>query len=129
MGAAAKERCQRIVCPSTQDSVALEWFARCVARWPRVVYRFLRQAASAGPSVYVGTDFAGCVLTQRSTSGGARLRGGHLIKHWPSAQKISVASSGEATLARIAKGAVENVGHGRSGPGPWLQHALDVVGR
>ena len=76
---------------------------------PRVVYFYPWQGA-ADLKVYVDTDFAGCLLTRKSTSGGCALRGGHLVKHWASTQKVVTLSSGEAELAGIVKGASEALG-------------------
>ena len=50
---------------------------------PRLVYSFPWQKDS-DLDVFVDTDFAGCLATRRSTSGGVALRGAHLIKHWSS---------------------------------------------
>ena len=56
------------------------------------------------------TDWAGCFKTRKSTSGGATLRGGHLLKHWGSTQQTVALSSGEAELKGIVKGAAEGIG-------------------
>ena len=61
-------------------------------------------------SVYVDTDWAGCFKTRKSTSGGAIVRGGHLLKHWSSTQQTVVLSSGEAELKGIVKGAADGIG-------------------
>ena len=59
---------------------------------------------------YVDSDFAGCVETRRSTSGGCLMLGGHLLKHWSSTQKTIALSSGEAELSGILKGTSEALG-------------------
>ena len=60
--------------------------------------------------MYVDTDFAGCIETRKSTSGGCIVVGSHLVKHWSSTQKTIALSSGEAELAGIVKGASEGMG-------------------
>ena len=60
--------------------------------------------------VFVDTDFAGCQTTRRSTSGGAALLGGCLIKHWNKTQSTISLSSGEAELHGIAMGAAQGIG-------------------
>ena len=54
----------------------------------------------AGPGVGLSThadaDFAGCVITRKSTPGGMCMRGAHLLKHWPNTQKTIALSSVEA---------------------------------
>ena len=46
--------------------------------------------------VYTDTDWAGCVKTRKSTSGGGLVLGSHLIKSWSSTQSAIALSSGEA---------------------------------
>ena len=76
---------------------------------PRVVYEYNWQNHE-DISVYVDTDWAGCFKTRKSTSGGAIMRGGHLLKHWSSTQQTVALSSGEAELKGIVKGAAEGIG-------------------
>ena len=59
---------------------------------------------------YVDTDFGGCHVTRRSTSGGAATRGNHLIKHWSTTQSTVALSSAEAELTWICKGASQSLG-------------------
>jgi hypothetical protein len=77
--------------------------------FPRVVYEF-RWQPEVGIQAHVDTDFAGCLATRKSTSGGCAMRGTHLIKHWSSTQKTVTLSSGEAELNGIVKGAAEALG-------------------
>ena len=63
-----------------------------------------------GLSVYTDSDFAGCVASRRSTSGGVVLLGDHLIKHWASTQKKITLSSGEAELGAVVRGFSEALG-------------------
>ena len=58
----------------------------------------------------VDTDFAGCLSTRRSTSGGLTRRGGHLIKHWSNTQSTVTLSSAEAELGGICRGASTALG-------------------
>ena len=58
----------------------------------------------------VDTDYAGCLATRRSTSGGAALRGAHLIKHWSITQGYVTLSSAEAELNGITRGASTSLG-------------------
>ena len=60
--------------------------------------------------VYVDTDFGGCHVTRRSTSGGAMMHGTHLIKHWSTTQSTVALSSAEAELTGICKGAAQGLG-------------------
>ena len=56
------------------------------------------------------TDFAGCMATRRSTSGGVAIRGTHLIKHWSCTQRAVTLSSAEAELYGLVKGTTEALG-------------------
>ncbi len=75
----------------------------------RVVYEFPWQHRPV-LSAYTDSDFAGCVATRRSTSGGAVLLGTHLLKHWASTQKRITLSSGEAELGAVVRGVSEALG-------------------
>ena len=56
------------------------------------------------------TDFAGCLFSPRSTSGGVALIGQCLIKHWSKTQTTISLSSGEAELQGIAYGSAQALG-------------------
>jgi hypothetical protein len=60
--------------------------------------------------VYTDSDFAGCIATRLSTSGGAVMLGSHLLKHWASTQKRITLSSGEAELGAVVRGFSEALG-------------------
>ena len=92
---AAKELCRRMSEPRQRDKVALQRLCRYLLGAPRLVYRYGPVPAGLPLQVYADTDFAGCVHTRRSTSGGCALRGGHLLKHWAVTQKTITLSSGE----------------------------------
>ena len=54
---------------------------------------------------FADTDFAGCQVTRRSTSGGVAMYGSHPVKHWSQTQSTVALSSGEAELTGICKAA------------------------
>ena len=62
---------------------------------------------------YSDANWAGCDRTARSTSGGAILRGSHLIKSWSVTQKNVTLSSGEAELVAAVKATSEAIGIAR----------------
>ena len=106
---AAKELCRHMSAPTETNWAALLRIVRYLKAEPRVVYRYLWQK-ECSLSIYVDTDFAGCVKTRKSTSGGCAFRGGHLVKHWASTQRVLTLSSAEAELAGIVKGSTEGLG-------------------
>ena len=69
-----------------------------------MVFRYPFQDAES-VEVYSDTDWAGCVKTRKSTSGGCLLLGVHLIKSWSSTQGLVSLSSGEAEFYGVTKAA------------------------
>jgi hypothetical protein len=106
---ATKELCRRMSAPRAADLRALSRVARYLVGAPRVVYEYPWQS---GPVLraFSDSDFAGCVSTRLSTSGGAALLGTHLLKHWASTQKKITLSSGEAELGAVVRGFSEVLG-------------------
>ena len=105
----AKELCRRMKEPVKGDLRTLRRIAQYLANTPRLVYEFAWQDG-ADLQVFTDTDFAGCRVSRRSTSGGCALRGTHLVKHWSVTQKVVTLSSGEAELAGVVRGASEGCG-------------------
>ena len=52
---------------------------------------------------YLDSDWAGCRVTGKSTSGGALMVGGHFIKGWARTQNHVTLSSAEAELIALVK--------------------------
>ena len=109
IGQATKELCRRMSAPRPADLKALQRVARYLAGAGRVVYEYPWQVKPV-LSVYTDSDFAGCVASRLSTSGGAVLLGSHLLKHWASTQKKITLSSGEAELGAVVRGFSEALG-------------------
>jgi hypothetical protein len=109
MAFATKELCRRMSAPTVADAAALRRVARYLVDEPRLVYAFAWQHHGS-LRVFVDTDFAGCLRTRKSTSGGCAMLGSHLVKHWSTTQKVVTLSSGEAELAGIVKGSAEALG-------------------
>ena len=61
-------------------------------------------------NVWTDTDYAGCPITRKSTSGGVCMLNGHLIKSWCSSQNIVALSSGEAEYYGLVRGAAHGIG-------------------
>ena len=111
--------------PTKADVSALRRVSRYLLQAPRLVYEFLWQPGS-DLDVFVDTDFASCSTTRRSTSGGAAMRGSHLIKHWSSTQKAVTLSSAEAELCGIVKGTTEALGIQSVGRDLGLSMTLNI---
>ena len=95
--------------PDRASQLSLQRHKRYLKGSLRLVYSYPWQE-ECGLDVFVDTDFAGCLATRRSTSGGVALRGAHLIKHWSSTQKAVTLSSAEAELYGLVKGTTEALG-------------------
>ena len=93
--------------PTNLGWQATKRIGRYLVGKPRLVYVYRKQDLSA-IDVYVDTDWAGCVKTRKSTSGGAIMLGRHCLKHWSSTQPSTALSSGEAEFYGVVRGA----GHG-----------------
>ena len=59
---------------------------------------------------YCDTDFAGCQVTRRSTSGGCCMIAGCQDKHWSKTQPTIALSSDEAELSGIGSGMAHALG-------------------
>ena len=77
---------------------------RYVKGRPRLVYHYPWQVVGH-LDAYSDTDWAGCLRTRKSTSGGCVLLGGHVTKCWSATQASISLSSGEAEYYGVVKGA------------------------
>ena len=101
---ASKELCRCFAHPSRAAVDALKRLVRYLVGRPRLLWHFNFQPLEDVLTTSVDTDFGGCVVTRRSTSGGASMRGKHLVKHWSLTQSTLALSSAEAELGGICKG-------------------------
>ena len=121
-----KELCRRMHAPRRGDLRALERTVKYLASEPRLIYHYDWQDDNKPLSVYCDTDFAGCGITRKSTSGGCAMLGSHLIKHWSSTQKTVTLSSGEAELYGVVKGATEALGLRSLGEDMRIQSEIGI---
>ena len=124
---ATKELCRRMREPTWADVEALRRVAAYLVGSPRLVFEFMWQAP-ADIQVFADTDYAGCVASRKSTSGGCMMRGAHLIKHWSSTQKTVTLSSGEAELLGIVRGCSEALGLQSLAADLGIRVAISVCG-
>ena len=99
---ACKEICRWMASPTTGGVHALKRLGRYLEGHKRLVFHFPFQTASS-VEVYSDTDWAGCVKTRKSTSGGCLMLGRHLIKSWSSTQGLVSLSSGESEFYGVTK--------------------------
>ncbi len=107
---ACKEVCRWMSRPSLHAWKAMKRLCRYLAGAPRLVYVFEQQTVDS-TDVYTDTDWSGCPLTRKSTSGGCVMMGKHAVKHWSSTQTSISLSSGEAEFAGVIRGAGQGLGY------------------
>ena len=84
---ASQEICRWMDQPTERGVLALKRLARYLEGKPRLVWHY-RWQESLSVDTYSDTDWAGCVKTRKSTSGGCVVMGdSHLIKTWSSTQQ------------------------------------------
>ena len=76
---------------------------------PQVAIHYRFQDPGQGVIVLTDSDWAGCVETRRSTSGGVVKHGWHTITLWCKLQSRVALSSCEAELNSTLKGAIEGL--------------------
>ena len=101
---ATKEVCRWMSAPTEGGVAALKRLGRYLEGHKRLVFEYPWQEAK-GFEIYSDTDWAGCVKTRKSTSGGCMMMGSHLIKSWSSTQGLVSLSSGEAEFYGVTKAA------------------------
>ena len=69
---------------------------------PRLVFRYPFQSLGS-LDCYSNTDWAGCLRTRKSTSGGVILLGSHILKTYSSTQPTVSLSSGEAEFYGVVR--------------------------
>jgi len=106
----AKEVCRFMSAPTDRSLGAIKRLGRFLCGKPRLVFEFPWQDASE-VTVYSDTDWAGCPVTRKSTSGGAIMLGKHLIKTWSSTQPSISLSSAEAEFYGLVKASGMGLGY------------------
>ena len=109
---AAKEICRKMACPGTEDFLKVKKLVRFMVgvlnvKW---TYPWQDEKEATQLKVYVDSDWAGCLRTRRSTSGGLAMLGRHPLRTWASTQQVVATSSAEAELYSAAEGASRGLG-------------------
>ena len=107
---ATKELARRMARPRRIDGEKLKRVLRYLQGAKRGVLLYRWQQVPCQLKVFTDSDWAGCVRTRRSTSGGTLMHGAHCLLHWARTQRAVALSSGEAELNGALKGGVEILG-------------------
>ena len=92
---ASRELCRWMASPATLGRQGLKRLGRYFEGHRRLIFEYAFQSAEK-VYFYSDTDWAGCIKTRKSTSGGCLMVGSHLFKCWSSTLGVVSLSSGEA---------------------------------
>ena len=124
---AVKSLSRRMVAPTPGDMVRLKRLGRYVLGRPAASLEFRCQQLPGHILIEVDSDFAGDLLTRRSTTGVVCMLGGHTIKTQSVLQSTVSLSSGESEYYAAVQGSATGFGL-RSLLADWLVHvALKVA--
>ena len=101
MAFVSKEISKLMANPKIGDEALIKRVVRYLQKYPRMVMSYPWQKECEEVSVFTDSDWGGCVKTRRSTSGGAVMRGKHLICHWSRTQQLVALSSPEENSTRL----------------------------
>ena len=117
----AKEACRRMADPALEDFEVIKRLARFMRGIEEVAWEFRWQddEDAAVLRAYADSDWAGCLRSRKSTSGGVMALGKHALRSWASTQGTVATSSAEAELYSLAEAASRALG---------MQSALEEFG-
>ena len=75
-----KEAAREISSPKQRSWALVKNIARYLKGKPRLILEYPWQEASSEMQTYSDSDYAGCVRTRKSTTGGCMMIGRHLLK-------------------------------------------------
>ena len=100
---AVKELVRSMATPTETDWARLKRVGRYLCGRERVIVKFGYQEAPTKIVIWTDSDWAGCLRTRKSTSGGVAMLGHHMVKSWSSTQRDRALSSGEQSFTRWSK--------------------------
>ncbi len=107
---AVKEAARNMSAPKNRDWPAVKRIGKYLKGRPRLVLKYHWQGQASTVVTYTDSDWAGCVKTGKSTSGGLVTIGGHLVKSYSRQQKTVALSSAEAELHAMVAASAETLG-------------------
>ena len=106
----AKELTRHMATPTTADWEKVVRLGRCLKNRPRVRLWYKFQETPCQLETIPDTDWAGCRRTRRSTTGGYKVAGSHLIRMWCKTPAVVALSSAEAALYGLGRASAETMG-------------------
>ena len=105
-----KEAARDMATPKVRSWRLLKRIARYLKGRPRLLLHYHWQDAELGIRTYSDSDYAGCLRTRRSTSGGCLMIGRHFIQSFSKQQKVVALSSAEAETYALVLASCETLG-------------------
>ena len=102
---AVKQCSRKMQSPTSADMTMAKRLGRYLVKYPCLVTRFGQQKVPSSITATVDSDYAGCLLTRKSTSGTVLAFGDHTLSATGSLQSTVSLSSGEAEYYAILRGA------------------------
>ena len=99
-----KELCRGMAKPTKAHWHKLKRLGRYLVDNGRTVFRYDWQGHESEVTGYTDSDWVGCRVTGKSTSGGALMIGSHFIKGWSRTQNNVTTSSAGTELVAMVKG-------------------------
>jgi len=106
---AVKQCSRKMQAPTSADVAMAKRLGRYLLKHPCLVTRFGQQRMPSRITATVDTDYAGCLLTRKSTSGTVLSFGDHTLSATGSLQSTVSLSSGEAEYYGILRGAASGL--------------------
>ena len=108
---ASQELARTMAEPTTVDVEALKRCIRFLLKDPRCIQSFERQEVVPKQITYYSeSNFAGCLLSRKSTSSCKIFHGKHLLKSTSTTQAVASFSSAEAEFYAVVKAAAAGIG-------------------
>ena len=107
---ATKELSRRMAKPRIRDVNAAKRLARYLSTRTRTICHFRKQKMPKEIEAWSDSDWAGCLETRKSTSGGLIKFGTHILKSWSITQNTIALSSGEAEFYAMVKAGSQGLG-------------------
>ena len=105
-----KEICRSMATPTVGALKKIKRLGRYLVGNGRLTTQYAWQGDETEVTGYSDSDWAGCRVTGKSTSGGAIMIGSHFIKGWSRTQNHVTLSSAEAELIALVKCTAETLG-------------------
>ena len=107
---AVKELARKMSKPNNANLERMRRLARFLKGRPLSVTWYSHEEEPNTLEVFTDSDWAGCRVTRRSTSGGCAMAGTHFIKAWSKTQATSPLSVAEAELYAVVMATSECIG-------------------